>query len=210
MKHFSIDDWVDFARLLSSTEQRASMQQHLDAGCTQCSKTLDLWRHVVNFAIRERSYEPPLWAVRAVNASFAVSKLIAPASKLEIAKLLFDSALQPVTAGVRGTAAVARQLLYRSGSVCIDMRMQAKPGSDSVVLIGQLLDSAKPDHGISGVPVTLLSNGETMLRRKTNEVGEFDLGIAAMSQMQLVFGISKGKTIVVPVPDSEGYEHVQA
>ncbi len=157
----------------------------------------------MNFAIREHSCEPPAWAVRAVNASFAVSKLMLKPGKLEIAKLLFDSALQPVAAGLRGTTAVARQLLYKSGSVCIDMRMQPKPGSDSVVPIGQLLDSAKPDHGISGIPVSLLSRGETVLRRKTNDVGEFDFGIAVLSQMQLVFGIGKGQTIVVSVPDSE-------
>jgi hypothetical protein len=125
------------------------------------------------------------------------------AGKLELARLLFDSALQPIAAGVRGSTAVVRQLLYRSGSVCIDMRMQPKLGSDSVVLMGQLLDSAKPAHGISGVPVSLLSKGDTVSRDKTNEVGEFDFGIDALSQMQLVFGMGDSRTIVVPVPDGE-------
>jgi hypothetical protein len=204
MKHLSIDDCVDFVRQAEGTDQQMKMQQHLDTGCTKCSKTLEIWRRVMNLANREASYEPPVWAVQAVNASFAVSRAIPhPAGKLELARLLFDSALQPIALGVRGTGSVVRQLLYRSGSMCIDMRMQPKPGSDSMVLIGQLMDSAKPDHGIGGIPVSLLSKGDTVSRVRTNEVGEFDFGIAALSNLQLVFGIGDSRTIVVPVPDGE-------
>ena len=204
MKHLSIDDCVDFARQAEGADQRMKMQQHLDTGCTKCSKTLEIWRRVMNLANREPSYEPPVWAVQAVNASFAVSRAIPhPAGKLELARLLFDSALQPIALGVRGTGSVVRQLLYRSGSMCIDMRMQPKPGSDSMVLIGQLMDSTKPDHGIGGIPVSLLSKGDTVSRVRTNDVGEFDFGIAALSNLQLVFGIGDSRTIVVPVPDGE-------
>jgi hypothetical protein len=204
MKHFSIDDWADYARQVAGSEQKLEMQQHLDEGCSKCLKTLEIWGNIVDFAKHENTYEPPLWAVQAVNASFAARRVVPFLSgKLELAKLLFDSALQPIAVGVRGTATVARQLLYRSGSVCIDMRMQPKPGSDSMVLLGQLLDSAKPDHGISGVPVSLLSKGDAVSRRTTNDVGEFDFGVDALSHLQLVFGIGESRTIVVPVPDGE-------
>jgi hypothetical protein len=204
MKHFSIDDCIDFVRHTEDADQKMKIQQHLEAGCTECSKTLEIWRRVMDLANRETSYEPPARAVQAVNAGFAVSRAIPhPAGKLELARLLFDSALQPIALGVRGTASVVRQLLYRSGSMCIDMRMQPKPGSDSMVLIGQLMDSAKPDHGIGGIPVSLLSKGDTVSRVRTNDVGEFDFGIAALSSLQLVFGIGDTRTIVVPVPDGE-------
>jgi len=152
----------------------------------------------------QNAFEPPAWAVEAVNISFALRKVVPMAAgKLELAKLLFDSALQPITVGVRGSSPVVRQLLYKSGSVCIDMRMQPKPGSDSVVIMGQLLDSAKPDHGVSGIPVSLLCQGDTISRGKTNDVGEFDFGITALDHLQLVFGIGNSRTIVVPVPDGE-------
>jgi hypothetical protein len=180
------------------------MQQHLDDGCSKCQKIVETWRHVMDIAKLQNSFEPPKWAVEAVNASFSLRK-VAPilAGKLELAKLLFDSAFQPVAVGVRGSSPVGRQLLYKSGSVCIDMRMQPKPGSDSVVIMGQLLDSAKPDHGVSGIPVSLLSQGDTVSRGKTNDVGEFDFGITALDHLQLVFGIGDSRTIVVPVPDGE-------
>jgi hypothetical protein len=202
MAHFSTEDWIDYVRNVPETKRRIKMQQHLDEECTECLHSLELWKPLVELASREKTYEPPAWAVHAVNASFATSRAVfAKPGKLELATLLFDSALQPIALGVRGTAAVARQLLYRSGSVCIDMRMQPKPGSDSLVLMGQLMDSTKPDHGISGIPVSLLCKGDTVSRGKTNDVGEFDFGIEALNHLQLVFGMAKSRTIVVPVPD---------
>lgn len=198
-----MQEWADFARQLSGLEQTSKMQDHLDGNCRQCLGTMQSWGYVMNFAIRDRSYEPPAWSVQAVKASFAVAKVITGTTKLDIATVMFDSALQPAPAGLRGTAAVARQLLYKSGSVCIDMRMEPKPGSDSLVLVGQLLDAARPDHGISGIPINLLCKGDTISSGETNDIGEFDFGIAMHDHLQLVFGISKHRSIVVPVPSSE-------
>jgi hypothetical protein len=204
MKHFSIEDWIDFARQAEGSGKTGAMQQHLDKGCSECSTNLKVWRRVMDIAKPESTFEPPAWAVQAVNSSFALRKVVPfPSGKLELAKLLFDSALQPMAAGMRGSSAVVRQMLYKSGSVCIDMRMQPRPGSDSVVLMGQLLDSAKPDHGVSGIPVSLLCEGDTVSRARTNDVGEFDFGITALDHLQLVFGIGGSRTIVVAVPDGE-------
>jgi hypothetical protein len=205
MEHFSIDDWVDFARQVEGQNHTVAMQRHLDDGCSKCLMILNTWKRVNTLAHGESTFNPPDSAVRAVQASFALRKTIsAPAGTLELARLLFDSALQPIALGVRGGSPIVRQLLYRSGSVCIDMRMQPTPGSDSVVLMGQLLDSSKPDHGVSGIPVSLLCGGDTVSRGQTNDVGEFDFGITALDRLQLVFGIGASRTIVVPVPDGDG------
>lgn len=207
MEHFSIDEWVDFARGVDRKEKTVKMREHVNRGCIKCRETLEKWRHVVNFANQENSFEPPASALQAVQTSFVLHKTLSArestGKKFEIARLLFDSALQPVTAGVRSTASVVRQLLYRSGSICIDMRMQPKPGSQLMVLIGQLLDSAKPDHGISGIPVSLLCKGDTLSQSRTNDVGEFDFGVTAADHLQLVFGMADTRNIVVPVPDGE-------
>jgi hypothetical protein len=204
MKHFPEQDWIDHARQVNGSEQRAAMQKHLDEGCFECGKTLELWRRIVTLTQNQYLIEPPDWAVRTVQASFSLRKLVPfPAGTLELASLLFDSALQPMAAaGVRGSAAFP-QLLYKSGSVCIDMRVQPKPGSDSIILMGQLLDSSKPGHGIGGIPVSLLCEGDTVSRNQTNDLGEFDFGIDVLNHMQLVFGLEKSRTIVVPVPGGE-------
>jgi hypothetical protein len=204
MKHLSLEDCVNVARQVEDEDQRMTEQEHLDTGCAECSNTVNIWRRVVKTVNHETSCSPPAWAVQAVLASFAARKVPQEKTpKLELAKLLFDSALEPAVAGVRGTACVARQLLFRSGSFCIDMRLQPTPGSESMVLIGQLLDSSKPDHGMRGIPVSLLCKGDTVSKGHTNDVGEFDFGLASPDDVQLVFGMGNNTAIVVPVPKSE-------
>lgn len=204
MKHFSMQDCVDFARGVTEEEVTAKMQQHLDEGCVKCFKNLEIWRRVMKFAKKEAQYAPPESAIRLVEASFAMRQLmVARTEKFELAMLVFDSSqVAAVTAGVRGGYAAARQLLYKSGTVCIDMRMQPKPGSDSVVLMGQLLDSSRPAHGIGDVPVSLLCEGDTLSRKTTNQVGEFEFGFGARHDVQLVFGIGESRLLVVPVPNA--------
>jgi hypothetical protein len=208
MKHFAEEDWIDHVRQLNGGEQRAAMQKHLDDGCSACGKTLELWRRIVTLTQNQHLIDPPDWAVRTAQASFSLRKLAPfPAGTLELASLLFDSAMHPVTAGVRGSAAF-RQLLYKSGSVCIDMRVQPKPGSDSIILMGQLLDSAKPGHGIGGISVSLLCEGDTVSRNETNDLGEFDFGVDVLNHMQLVFGLEKSRIIVLSVPGGESSQEI--
>jgi hypothetical protein len=127
--------------------------------------------------------------------------------EFELAELVFDSAKQGnAVAGIRGSVAIARQLLYQAGSVCIDMCMQPTPGSDVVVLIGQLLDSKRPDHGIKDIPVHLLCEGNAISRKTTNDVGEFEFGIESPQELQLSFGITGRRKLIVPIPSSKTNE----
>jgi hypothetical protein len=119
----------------------------------------------------------------------------------DVATLVFDSSKQagPVD-GIRGTAAVARQLLFQAGSLCIDMCMQPRPGTDAIVLVGQLLDSRHPEHGMRNIPVQLLCEGNTISDKKTNDLGEFEFGVQSQHDMQLSFGIAGRRKLVVPLP----------
>lgn len=204
MEHFSIQDWIDFARQTEMPERAKAMQKHLDEGCVRCSKNVGVWRQIVEFAKQEPNQQPPESSVHVVKASFALRKIRSlETGRVELAKLVFDSALAAAASGFRGSAASARQLLYKSGSVCIDMYIQPKPGSESMVLTGQLMDSMMPTHGISGVPVSLLCDGNTLSRKQTNDFGEFDFGFEAPHDVQLAFGLDNNcRTLVVPVPDT--------
>jgi hypothetical protein len=154
-----------------------------------------------------KSVAPPVSTVQAAKDVFKLRNVVPfPSGKLELATLQFDSDREALAAGLRSAHTSARQLLYRSGSVCIDMRMQPTPGSESIVIIGQLLDSMNPGHGISDIPVSLLSHGDTLSRKRTNQEGEFDFGLEPISDMQLVFGINESRTIVVAVPEGKTHE----
>jgi hypothetical protein len=203
MKHFSTQNWVDFVRQVADPAVTAEMQQHLDSTCPDCMRNMQLWRFVMEQSEHLKRAEPPASSLRAAKAGFRLRKVVQfPSGKLDLATLHFDSDKQPAAAGVRSGHTSARQLLYRSGTVCIDMRMQPTPGTESMVLIGQLLDTMNPGHGIGGIPVSLLSKGDTVSRKQTNQDGEFDFGLQLSSDMQLVFGIGDSRTIVVAVPES--------
>jgi len=133
--------------------------------------------------------------------NLALRKIAAKATgNIQLAMLVFDSAQQQL-AGVRNSAVAARQLLYKSGTVCIDLHVQPKPGSDEVVVVGQLLDSISPAHGMGGVPVSLMRKGNSVSSKKTNDFGEFDFGLEGAEDVYLSFGLNNS-TLVVPVPET--------
>jgi hypothetical protein len=203
MKHFSTQVWVDFVRGTTNPATTAAVEKHLAEQCPECLKSMGIWRSVMQHTRQSNRTHPPESSLRAVKAGFGLRKALSFVSgKLDLATLQFDSEQQPLVAGVRGGPASARQLLYKSGSVCIDMRMEPTPGSESVVLIGQLLDSMNPGQGISGVSVSLLSKGDTVSSKQTNNVGEFDFGLEPGRDIQLVFRIGDSRTIVVSVPEA--------
>ena len=156
----------------------------------------------MSFETNENAFATSMSAKLEAKSGAIPDKLNFAQVELDLAQLIFDSALQPVVKGVRGSAAV-RQMLYKSGSLFIDMQIQPAPGSSSRVLIGQLHDSSRPDHGIGGVPVSLLLEGGTVSRNETNQAGEFDFGIHATGQLQVVFRIGENQTVIVAVPDGD-------
>lgn len=203
MEHFSAQRWVDFVRESGNRESSIEMQRHLDESCPECSKNANTWRLVMQHTKQFSRTNPPDASLRAVKAGFSLRNVVPfPSGKLELATLQLDSDREPLVAGMRSGQATARQLLYKSGSICIDMRLEPTPGSESIVLMGQLLDSMSPGLGIGGIPVSLLSKGDTIFRKRTNEAGEFDFGFESGREMQLVFGVGESRTIVVAVPES--------
>jgi hypothetical protein len=203
VKHFPATDWIDFARHTMERGKTIDMQRHLEEGCAKCLKNLEMWRLVVDFANKEEGYQPPESSVRIARAGFALRNVTPfPTGPLEVASLVFDSFEPALVAGIRGQSASPRQLLFKSGTVCIDLRVQPTPGSDAVVLLGQLLDSARPTQGLSDILVSLLSEGTTISNKKTNDFGEFDFGFGLLRNKQLMFGLEDSRTLVVPVPDA--------
>ena len=105
-RHFSEEDWVDFARRQGSEEQKARLARHLDTGCARCTPTLHFWQAVVGLAGQEASYRPPEGLVGQARAEFALrrpERLLGRVARS--ASLVFDSFRQPLPAGVRTTGA---------------------------------------------------------------------------------------------------------
>jgi hypothetical protein len=181
MRHFSIEQWIDFARNVVGPRERVEMESHLSDGCKQCSKTLSLWLRVSEAAKREAAYVPPESVVGTVKGTFGIRRPRKVGRTAQaIANLLFDSARAPLVAGVRSAATTERQLLYGVRKYRIDVRIEAQPNSEKVALVGQVLNSTTPGESIGAVPVTLCRGRKVLAESTTSPFGEFllecDLG----------------------------------
>jgi|SRR5580658_8010579 hypothetical protein len=176
MDHYSMENWVDFARGVVGAREKTAMQNHLDTGCKQCSKALNLWKHVHQVARQETALEPPETAVRQMKASLAIYGARQPKGAARAtAQLLFDSGLSPVQVGVRSSGSAARQLLFGVGTYRIDLRMEPQLDSDRVAVIGQVLHSTDPHEGLGALPVALVKGRKVVAETITSKFGEFNL-----------------------------------
>src|ERR1700732_2625238 len=176
MRHYSLEKWVDFARNVIHEDERTEMQSHLETGCSQCSKELNLWRRLHQVAKRESAYEPSGGVVRTVNAAFANHRTaLMRNAKSEIVTLLFDSFRSPLLAGVRSTGSSSRQVLYGAENYRIDVRIEPRIDSEKIVLIGQVLNSTDPEACLSQIPVALLKGRNVVAESVTSQFGEFQI-----------------------------------
>jgi hypothetical protein len=186
MTHYSMENWIDFARGVFGAQEKAAMQAHLDTGCKPCSKALKLWRRVHQVARQENALEPPVMAVRQMKAAFAIH---GPRRRKGLAastlKLLFDSGLSPLEAGVRSSGSSARQLLFGIGTYRIDLRMEPQLDSDKIAVIGQVLHSADPREGLGALPVALVKGRKVVAETITSKFGEFNLECDTEGRFQL-------------------------
>src|SRR5216684_3936341 len=126
---------------------RTAMQQHIRDGCGKCMTALQVWKNVLSIARAETALTPLSDAVRVSKSRFTPT----PAKAKHGLRLLFDSHVQPVTAGVRG-AVSARQFLYETDDYYIDLRLEPRRDSDSACLVGQVLNRTGGERAAQKVP----------------------------------------------------------
>ena len=199
MKHFQLQEWVDFARNMLTDEQKSEMQRHLDDGCRECRQSARLWTRVSTAAAQEKQYEPPASVLRLVRGQFAMQR---PRKRSigEAMKLAFDSLVHPLPAGIRSSGASARQLLYRSGSYSVDLRVELQAATGQIAIVGQVLNSGEQDRGVTDIPVYLQCDNETWRGVTTNHLGEFHFECPPSDSLRLSFGVNPERTLVVSIP----------
>ena len=166
-RHYSMEEWINFARKVVEPKISLEMQHHLDSGCAHGKPAAALWLHVAQGTKAEASFQPPLCALRSVKAAFASVK-----KEEEAPVLVFDNFLQPAF-GMCSTSNDARQLLYHMGRYLLDLRIQATPEGRKIIVTGQLLNYDAPQHGSPEFSIQV-SNRESMLVGIIpNEFGEF-------------------------------------
>jgi hypothetical protein len=205
MKHYSSQEWADFARNVVGKEQKDGMQSHLESGCAKCAKDLSLWQRVHDTARRQTAIRPPDSVVRTVKGMYAIHGWgKSRGAKPSIAHLIFDSLRNPLPAGIRAASAAPRQLLYGAGDHRIDVRFEPKTDSEKVSLVGQVLDSTKPEKGVQALPVVLLKDGQVLSECWTNQFGEFHLECSLESGLKLRIKLPDVAEILIPLIEPAG------
>jgi hypothetical protein len=200
MKHYSEEQWVDFARHAIEGSVKELMQAHLDTGCVKCSQELAIWQHfhqVAQRTSREQASEGSLRIVKSAFASQWPAKR--PAPQAAIVELLFDSFRTPALAGVRSSAGRSRQLLYGTTTYRIDVRIEPQIDSDKVVLIGQILNSAEPKDRLADVPVSLWKGRKMLAVSTTNHQGEFQIECEMDSSFRLMITLPGQREVSLPL-----------
>lgn len=204
MQHFSSADWVDFARGLVSSERKTAIEQHLESCCQQCATSSSFWRGVVEVGRRENGFEPPGEAVTAVKSAYRIEK---PASRLlewaDLARLVFDSFLQPSPVAVRAAVQTARQLLHQSGPFTIDLRLEPDSARKCVYLTGQIINNENPSEMADGIDVVLLRRGEQIRKTEAAPSGEFCLDYNPAEDLHLFLNIRGLKGIAIALPSMD-------
>jgi hypothetical protein len=208
MKHFRAQEWIDFVNHLVKGNQQEDMQKHLATGCKRCTETFSLWQKVSKAAAAEASYQPPAATVRLAKAVFVTTGMAQPQKESQsVIEVLFDSFLEPAVAGARSIGMGTRQMLYRADPYQIDIQIEPKPGSNRLVITGQLLDLSHP--GVIGreIQVTLSNRRGNTVMAATNQFGEFSVEIENSGDLELTIPGEGNKPIVISLRNALGDLH---
>lgn len=208
MKHFAIQEWIDFVNHIATRNQQEAMQKHLATGCKRCTGTVSLWQKVSKTAAAEPSYQPPAGTVRLAKAAFATAGMAHTQKESQgLIEVLFDSFLQPALAGARSVVIGTRQMLYRADPYQIDIQIEPKPGGNRLVITGQLLDLSHP--GVIGrdIQVTLSNRRGNTVIAPTNQFGEFSGEIEDSGDLELTIPAEGDKPIVISLRNALGNLH---
>lgn len=173
---------------------KMAMQEHIDGGCRKCSATLQIWQGVLAIASAEGAFSPPDSVVRVVKSQFAAA---APGANQGF-RLLFDSRLQPITAGIRGSVTTG-QFLYETDEYYIDLRLEARRETDRACLVGQVLNRAGSNKAAAEIGICLRSGKLAVAETTTNQFGEFQLEFDAGQDLFVSIGRGPHKEIVLPI-----------
>jgi len=185
MEHFSEQTWADFARGFHASEKAQGIKAHIAAGCINCNAERGLWGRIYNMALAERTYTAPENLVRLAKLEFTAQQEF-QAEKWSLANVLFDSLSQPLLAGVRASAAIARQVVYEAEGLTVDLRFDRLVPSGKVAAVGQILDSRTPRERLIGSPVVVWTeNGQLVATTTANSYGEFQLEFEARDDLRL-------------------------
>lgn len=118
----------------------------------------------------------------------------------EVARLVLDTFLRPLPAGVRFIQPDTRQLVYESQSLVGDISFERPPGSIRTTLMGQIMRASEPRLPFNGVPIALKGRKGPLDLKMTNESGEFSFEFQNERSVTLEVEASPNEWVVMISP----------
>jgi hypothetical protein len=172
MPHLNVEELISYVHGQCSDIEKLAVESHLMA-CPDCSHQKQEFQDFMTRVLEDSSFEPPAdlvqWGIKLFQPMTQTPET--GARRRSIATLIYDTFDQPLLAGVRRVGVPSRQLLFRSGDVDVDVKIESARPNDRISLIGQVL-SSEPKF-FDNTPVNLESHGIVRYRTRTNVVGEF-------------------------------------
>ncbi len=194
MQHPTYDTLIRYIEHQLREGGLAAVEQHLALPCPQCRGTIARLDVVLQAAGGKSTYSPPAVVLRRAFSMFRKrSKMAGPTRRTALAKLVFDSWLQPSFAGVRGHVQ-NRQMLFRVGKLDIDL--QITPERDDRKLVGQILGSEESGGGPPAFVSLTRKNGEVFQGAETDHFGQFAFRRIPSGTYDLVFDV-RGQEIAI-------------
>jgi len=199
-KHFSSEEWVDFARSLAPEAEAAAMRRHVNEGCRHCTYEAHVWERVAEIARRESRYTPPSGPVRCAKSLYrAFPAERSSGIKILLARLFLPQTSRLALAGVRGALAPPH-LLFRRGDLMLDLLIEPGGEHDLVSMEGQINGPAQTSRPFGRRPVAVLRGRDELARAVTNQFGEFHLDFPPSDDLMLVVDLQCEIFVVSPLP----------
>ena len=117
-----------------------------------------------------------------------------------VARLVLDTFLQPLPAGIRDLRSDIRQLVYEAPALTADISFERSPNSPRITLLGQVLRTKEPQIPLNGVSVVLKSRNGPLNVKMTNEVGEFSFEFQGERTVSLEIEVSPNEWVLLITP----------
>jgi hypothetical protein len=197
LNHFSEQVWADYVRGIGPSKTN-EIGLHIANGCPVCTEAVGLWKKVNAIAVNEPSVTPPDDVVRLVKLDFEGHQSPRP-SPWTMARLVFDSLKQPLTAGVRSGATDSRQLMFDAEGTMVDLVLDTRPQSGTISLMGQVVDKGGARVAPRQVAVIAWTEtGQPLAETSANEFGEFQMEFACQERLRLSVEIVGYKPVRIP------------
>lgn len=118
----------------------------------------------------------------------------------KVARLVLDTFLQPLPAGIRYVQPNTRQLVYEAPALTADISFERSHNSPRMTLLGQVLRTKEPQIPLNGVSVVLKSRNGPLNVKMTNEVGEFSFEFQGERTVSLEIEVSPNEWVLLITP----------